>query len=91
MAGNYLLRFLTTTKARNGDHFIMEVPDRQVTVTSYEGTDSLTTLPYPGFEPENFGVANDSLYHYIALSTRQIIKKYIFKKIVKGIKAMFKF
>ena len=68
MAGNYLLRFLTTTKARNGDHFIMEVPDRQVTVTSYEGTDRLTSMPYPGFEPGTFGVAADYPRHYTAWS-----------------------
>ena len=57
-----------TTKARSGDLFIMGAPDRQITVTPYEGTDSFTPMPYPGFEPETLGVAVGSSIHYTSWS-----------------------
>ena len=60
MAGIQLLRLMTSTKAGSGDHFIMGLSDRRVTVTPYEGTDTLTFMPYPGFKPRTFTVAAGS-------------------------------
>ena len=60
-------RPLATTKA-SGDLFIMGAPDRQVTVTPYEGTDSFTSMPYLGFEPGTLGVAVGSPIHYTSWS-----------------------
>ena len=68
IGGHSIQRPLTTTKARSGDLFIMGAPDRQVTFTPYEGTDSFTSMPYPGFEPGTLGVAVGSPIHYTSWS-----------------------
>ena len=66
MTGTQFLRFLITTKARSDDHFIMRVTVRQVTVTTFKGMDSLTTMTYQEFEPGTFSVATGSPNHYTA-------------------------
>ena len=42
---SYIKYLLATTEANSGDLFIMWAPDRQVTGTPYEGTDSFTSMP----------------------------------------------
>ena len=48
MADPLSRRLWPTTKASNGDQFIMEVLDKQVTITSYEGTDIFYIHALPG-------------------------------------------
>ena len=48
--------------------FVYGAPDRQVTVDPFEGTDSFTSMPYPGFEPGTLGVAVGSPTHYTSWS-----------------------
>ena len=44
IGGHLIRRPLATTRARSGDLFIIRAPDRQVTVSPYEGTDSFTSM-----------------------------------------------
>ena len=57
----------------------MGVPDRQVTVASYEGTDSFTVMICPGFKPGTFCVAAGSSNHYTAWSVNDLYKIYMIK------------
>ena len=68
IGGHSIRKTLATTKARSGDLFITGAPDRQVTVTPYEGTDGFTSMPYPGFESGTLGVAVCSPIYYTSWS-----------------------
>ena len=70
MGGHSIQRPLATTTARSGAFFIMGAPDKHVNVTPYEGTDSFTSMPYPGFEPGTLGVAVGSPIHYTSWSAK---------------------
>ena len=78
ICGHSIRRPLATTKARSGDLFIMGAPDRQATVAPYEGTDSFTSMPYPGFEPGTLGVAVGCPIHYTSWSVFHQVTVFIY-------------